>query len=92
METHARSIAKSCSWQIIGTLVTTCIAYVVTGKVSYAVISGSSEAICKIIMYWAHERIWQRVRWGRAGPLASSPLLPIRVSRTAVAELGERAR
>jgi adenylylsulfate kinase len=73
METHVRSIVKGISWRIIATLVTAGWTYVFTGSVSIAVLVGSSEALSKIFLYWAHERIWHPVQWGRVIPTVSSP-------------------
>jgi adenylylsulfate kinase len=65
MDTHARSLVKGVSWRVIATMVTTGWTYVFTGNLAIAALVGSSEALSKIVLYWAHERAWHRVSWGR---------------------------
>ncbi len=65
METHSRSFVKGISWRIIATLITTGLTYFFTGDLSIAALVGSTEAISKILLYWAHERVWQQVPWGK---------------------------
>ncbi|MBI1892836.1 MAG: DUF2061 domain-containing protein [Candidatus Rokubacteria bacterium] len=64
-ETHIRSVVKGVSWRIVGTLDTMLLVFLFSGNVSLAAIVGSTEAITKVILFWAHERAWQRIGWGR---------------------------
>jgi uncharacterized membrane protein len=36
-----------------------------THNATYAVSIASAEALTKIALYYVHERVWRRVRWGR---------------------------
>ena len=65
METHGRSVAKAISWRILASLVTGLIAFVFTENLMIAVGIGSTEALAKIFLYWGHERLWDRIPWGR---------------------------
>lgn len=65
METHGRSVAKAISWRILASLVTGLIAFVFTENLMIAVGIGSTEALAKIFLYWGHERVWDRIPWGR---------------------------
>ena len=58
-ESHIRSIFKSISWRIIATSTTITIAYFVFGDISDALKVGGIEFFAKMIIYYAHERIWQ---------------------------------
>ena len=69
---HHRSIAKGISWRIIGTLDTTIIAYFITGQYSKALYIGLTEAITKVFLYYAHERVWQRISFGRGAATAAT--------------------
>lgn len=60
-----RSIAKSISWRILGTLDTVLIAWVVTGTLSVAFSIGLIEWITKMVLYFVHERIWNSISWGK---------------------------
>ena len=71
METHVRSVVKAISWRIMATLVTGSLTYAFTGNLLIALGVGSTEAVSKIFLYWAHERLWDRIRWGRVMPFSS---------------------
>jgi len=73
METHLRSVVKGMSWRVIATLVTTIVVWFISGEVSMALFAGLSDSLIKIGLFWGHERIWQRVSWGRNIPPTSSP-------------------
>lgn len=73
METHLRSVVKGMSWRLVATMVTTIVVYIYSGELAAAAIVGSLDAIVKIGLYWGHERIWQRIHWGRIIPTVSSP-------------------
>lgn len=72
-ESHLRSLVKGISWRMVGTLDTMIISYIITGNIRYAAFIGSTEAMTKVFLFWAHERVWQRIRWGRVIPPVSSP-------------------
>lgn len=65
-ESHSRSLAKAVSWRITGTLDTVLISYLVTRKLTLAVTIGVVELFTKIMLYYAHERVWNRISYGRA--------------------------
>jgi len=46
-----------------GTTVT--IVYLFFGRLDLALAAGVIETVFKIALYWGHEKIWQRIRWGR---------------------------
>ena len=56
-----KSILKSVSWRIVGTLDTILISYIITGKVTAAVSIGSVEVITKTVLYYFHERLWAHI-------------------------------
>jgi uncharacterized membrane protein len=68
MDTHRRSFAKALSWRVTGTIDTIIISLVVTGSIKFAATIGFTEVITKSLLYYAHERAWLRVPFGR-GPL-----------------------
>lgn len=65
-EKWSRSFIKSISWRIIGTLDTIIISYLVTGALSFALSIGAIELVTKMALYVAHERIWNRIGWGKS--------------------------
>ena len=56
-----KSLMKSVSWRIVGTIDTMIISYFITGKVTIAVSIGSVEVITKTILYYFHERLWAHI-------------------------------
>ncbi len=64
-ESTMRSILKSVSWRVIGTLDTVLISYMLTGQVRTAFAIGGVELITKMILYVAHERVWNRIKYGK---------------------------
>jgi len=64
-ETNTRSIAKGISWRVIATSTTIIIVYVFFGRLDLAIAAGLIETVLKVGLYWAHERIWFKIRWGK---------------------------
>lgn len=62
-----RSLVKGLSWRITGTFDTIIIAFLVTGSHSQAFSIGLTEVITKVGLYYLHERVWERVAYGRSG-------------------------
>jgi len=56
-----KSLLKSITWRIVGTIDTMIISYVLTGKLTIALSIGSVEVITKTILYYFHERIWAHI-------------------------------
>ena len=60
-----RSIAKTLSWRVIGTIDTILISWVLTGTIALALSIGAIELVSKMILYFFHERIWNTIKWGK---------------------------
>jgi len=56
---------KAISWRATGTLDTIVISYIVTGHLRWALSIGAVELFTKITLYYLHERIWNRIPFGR---------------------------
>ena len=64
-ETNIRSIAKGFSWRFFATTTTVIIVFVFFGRLDLAIAAGIIETVSKVFLYYLHEKIWQRVRWGK---------------------------
>jgi adenylylsulfate kinase len=64
-ETNKRSIVKGISWRVIATTTTIIIVYFFFGRLDLAIAAGMIETVLKVGLYWAHERAWFKVRWGK---------------------------
>lgn len=60
-----RSVVKSVSWRTVGTLDTMLIAWLVTGQLEFAVTIGGVELFTKMLLYYLHERTWNKIKFGR---------------------------
>jgi uncharacterized membrane protein len=67
-EKYYRSLVKAVSWRATGTLDTVVVSYFVTGKIGLALSIGFVELFTKIALYYVHERVWDRISFGRARP------------------------
>lgn len=64
-EKSYRSIVKAFSWRATGTMDTIIVSYFVTGEASHAFAIGGVEVVTKFFLYFFHERIWNKIKWGR---------------------------
>jgi uncharacterized membrane protein len=64
-ERFSRSLLKSVSWRVIGTLDTVVISYIITGELAFALSIGGIELITKMVLYVIHERLWDKINWGK---------------------------
>ena len=59
-----RSILKTISWRIVGTLDTMALGWFLTGDPLLGLKIGGLELITKFILYYIHERIWLKNKYG----------------------------
>ncbi len=64
-ETNRRSIVKGISWRVVATTTTIIIVYIFFGRLDLAIAAGLIESVLKVGLYWAHERAWFKIRWGK---------------------------
>jgi uncharacterized membrane protein len=60
-----RSIAKTISWRLVGTLDTILISWLITGTLELAFSIGLVELVTKMGLYFFHERAWNKIKWGK---------------------------
>jgi uncharacterized membrane protein len=65
MDAPRRSLVKTVSWRITGSSATFLIAYLMTGNLAVAGVIGGAQMITNTILYYFHERIWNRIGWGQ---------------------------
>ncbi len=64
-EAHRRSFAKAVSWRVTGSIDTFLIGWLVTGNAVVAGTISAIEILTKIFLYYLHERVWGKIRWGK---------------------------
>jgi len=62
---RTRSLVKAFTWRIAASLDTFLISYLITGRFDWATSIASFEIITKAILYYLHERCWNKIDWGR---------------------------
>jgi len=60
-----RSLIKTISWRVIGTLDTILISWLITGTLALAFSIGAIELVTKMVLYFFHERAWNSIKWGK---------------------------
>ena len=62
--TKLRSLLKTISWRIVGTLDTMALGWIITGDPLIGVKIGALELITKFVLYYFHERAWLQSKFG----------------------------
>ena len=60
-----RSIVKTISWRTLGTIDTIVISYFITSDLTMAASIGSIEVVTKMVLYYFHERGWNKIQLGK---------------------------
>ena len=76
-EAHSRTIVKAISWRAFATLTTMAIVFLFTRRIMLSLGIGFAEIIAKITFYYLHERVWDKVSWGKS----KHPLSKLAVKR-----------
>ncbi|WPZ08573.1 DUF2061 domain-containing protein [Roseivirga spongicola] len=61
-DSNLKSLLKTVSWRVVGTIDTMVISYIITGNFATAFSIGSVEVVTKMILYYLHERVWATIK------------------------------
>lgn len=64
-DTPRRSLVKTISWRITGSTATFLISYLISGNLSVAGTIAVIQLTANTILYYFHERIWDKISWER---------------------------
>ena len=64
-ESRLRSVIKAFSWRFWATVTTMFLVYVFTGTIKIALAIGGLEVVLKMLIYFLHERAWDKIRLGK---------------------------
>lgn len=70
---HLRSLVKAATWRVTGTIDTFVLSFFFTKSVKLASSIAFTEVVTKIALFYMHERLWNRISWGRAGAAPRAP-------------------
>jgi len=62
---RTRSLIKVFTWRIMASLDTFLLSYLITSRFDWATSIAFFEIITKAILYYFHERGWNKIKWGR---------------------------
>ena len=62
--TKLRSLLKTLSWRIVGTIDTMFLGWLITGSPLVGLKIGALELVTKFGLYYLHERVWLRCKLG----------------------------
>ena len=60
-ESRRRSLLKAVSWRVLATATTVLIAWAVYRDIKPALAIGGIEFVAKFVVYYLHERAWQKL-------------------------------
>lgn len=66
MDTPKRSLVKTITWRITGSGATFAISYAISGNFTIAGSIASIQLVANTVLYFIHERVWDRITWGRS--------------------------
>lgn len=64
MVERKRHFAKAVTYRVFGSAATVAVAYAMTGNAEISAAIGVADTVAKIGLYYLHERMWYRVKWG----------------------------
>jgi len=65
MNSKKRSLAKTVTYRLISSGIGFLVVWVLSGNVKASAMFSVAELIYKPLQYYIHERVWQRIKWGK---------------------------
>ena len=65
MEHTKRTLLKTLTWRVIALVTTIAVVYAYSGDAKESLVVGLTANLLKMFLYYFHERIWNRVHFGR---------------------------
>jgi uncharacterized membrane protein len=63
-----RSLVKTISWRLTGSLATFIVSYIILGDYLVAGSIATIQIITNTLLYYVHERVWNKIKWGIRTP------------------------
>jgi len=75
MDTKKRSWVKSLTWRLLGIALLGLISFLITRDLKQMTVITALFHGIRLVLYYYHERIWERISWGRLKhPLSELPV------------------
>jgi len=68
VEHPKRTLVKTLTWRIIALVTTIAVVYIYSGDINKSLVVGISANALKMVFYYVHERVWNRIEFGRIKP------------------------
>lgn len=65
MNTIQRSLAKTVTYRLISSAIGFLVVWALSNDIKTGAMFSVAELIYKPLQYYIHERIWQRIKWGK---------------------------
>lgn len=59
-----RHFTKALTYRTSATGLTMLLAYIATGDIMVALMVAPADFVLKLLLFYLHERVWNRVKWG----------------------------
>jgi sulfate adenylyltransferase large subunit len=66
-ERPLRSLFKALTWRMTGSIDTFILSFIFTGSAKLSAAISGTELMTKLLLYYGHERIWARIKFGLRG-------------------------
>jgi uncharacterized membrane protein len=64
MVSRKRHLAKAISYRLFGSITTALMVWAISGDLRVGLIFGPADFIIKVLLYYCHERLWVKSRFG----------------------------
>ena len=65
MASKKRSLLKAVTWRLAGSMTTISVVWIYTSNVQLSVCAATIDLFVKIMAYYVHERVWDKIDFGR---------------------------
>lgn len=70
-EKQYRSVLKAVTWRATACIDTLIISWIITRRLSWALTISGIELVTKFLLYYLHERAWNKIQLGKAPDVAA---------------------
>ena len=72
-DSKKRSFVKAISWRVVALIVLGTVSYSITGSWEETSLITIIYTVLQIFIYFVHERLWDRITWGKPNTLDTIP-------------------
>jgi uncharacterized membrane protein len=65
-ESNTRSLVKTVTWRLTGSSATFLVSYLISNNLSMSGTIAVIQLTANTVLYYLHERIWNKLNWGKS--------------------------